>query len=580
MTMVACRVPVEPKSLVFTDVAIIDATGAPAKPNMMVVVIGDKITRVQKYKPKDVPRNADVVSGAGKFLIPGLWDMHVHWYDERYLPLFIAHGVTGIRQMWGMDFHREWRRRINDGSLLGPRMMANASTPIDGPKPVWPGEIAVGNEAEARSAVVTSKKDGADFIKVYEQLPREAYLAIVDQAKKEGLPVAGHVPFASSLSEVSDTGQKSIEHLTGILIEGSTHEEKLRKQMIAAVSSSGPGGWSGLASLRMSAPLLEGFDPQKAAAIYQRLARNRTWQVPTLTVLRALSSLGDPDFANDPRLKYMPPFIRELWNPQNESRIRDLKPEDWANNRKLFEKQLQIVGDMHRQGVPFLAGTDTLNPFCFPGFSLHDELALLVRAGLTPMDALQAATRNAADYLGMLNSFGTVETGKTADLLLLDADPLTDIRNTRKIAGVSLGGRYFPKSSLDQMLNEVEALAARKSIGQLLWATVTTSGVSAAIEQYKQLKKEQPTVYDFGEAELNGVGYQLLGAKRTREAIEIFKLNLEAYPHSANGYDSLAEAYLANGDRDLSIANYKRSLELSPSNHNAEQQLKKIQQGP
>ena len=293
LTLVACNRPVGPKSLVFTDVTVIDATGSPAKPNKMVVVVGDKITRIEKYQMGSVPKNADVVAATGKFLIPGLWDMHVHWYDERYLPLFIANGVTGVRQMWGMDVHREWRRRINDGSLIGPRMAAIASTPIDGPKSVWPGSIAVQNDAEGRAAAIESKKDGADFIKVYEQLPRDAYFAIVDQAKKEGLPFAGHVPFRLRTSEVSDAGQKSIEHLTGILIEASTHEEALRKQMIAAVSSSGPGGWSGLASLHLSVQLLAGFDEQKAVAIYQLLAKNHTWQVPTLTVLRALSSLGD-----------------------------------------------------------------------------------------------------------------------------------------------------------------------------------------------------------------------------------------------------------------------------------------------
>jgi hypothetical protein len=577
LTLVACNRPVGPKSLVFTDVTVIDATGSPAKPNMMVVVVGDKITRIEKYQIGSVPKNADVVAATGKFLIPGLWDMHVHWYDERYLPLFIANGVTGVRQMWGMDVHREWRRRINDGSLIGPRMAAIASIPIDGPKPVFPGSIAVQNEVEGRAAVIQSKKDGADFIKVYEQLPRNAYFAIVDQAKKEGLPFAGHVPFTLRTSEVSDAGQKSIEHLTGIFIEASTHEETLRKLMIATVSSSGPAGGSGLANLRLSVQLLAGFDAQKAVAIYQRLAKNHTWQVPTLTLLRAFSRLGDPDFVNDPRLKYIPQSIREQWKPENESRIEDLTPEDWANSRKLFEKQLEVVGEMHRAGVPMLAGTDIANPFCFPGFSLHDELTLLVKAGLTPMDAIQAATRNAADYLGMLNSFGTVETGKTADLLLLDADPLDDIRNTQKIAGVTMGGKFLPRSSLSQMLKDVEALAARKPIGQQLWATITISDVSSAIEQYRHLKKEQPAIYEFGEDELNGLGYRLLQTHRTRDAIEIFKLNVEAFPKSGNAYDSLAEAYLANGDRDLSIANYKHSLELSPANHNAEQQLKKIQ---
>src|SRR5215475_3184502 len=158
LTLVACNRPVGPKSLVFTDVTVIDATGSPAKPNMMVVVVGDKITRIEKYQMGSVPKNADVVAATGKFLIPGLWDMHVHWYDERFLPLFIANGITGVRQMLGMEVHQQWRRRIEDGSLLGPREFI-ASPIIDGPKPVWPSSIAVKDAAEGEAAVRNSRKN-------------------------------------------------------------------------------------------------------------------------------------------------------------------------------------------------------------------------------------------------------------------------------------------------------------------------------------------------------------------------------------------------------------------------------------
>jgi tetratricopeptide (TPR) repeat protein len=453
-----------------------------------------------------------------------------------------------------------------------------ASTPVDGPIPVWPGSITAQSDAEARAAVIAVKKDGADFVKVYEQLPREAYFAIVDQSRKVGIPFAGHVPFTVRLSEASDAGQKSIEHLTGVFIEASRQEEKIRNEMIEGVSSSGPGGWSGLVSVRQGKQLLETFDAHKAVSIYQRLAKNHTWQTPTLTVLRAISRLDDSTFMNDPRLKYMPWSIREQWKPQNDHYLNGWKADDWAYGRALFEKELQIVGEMHQQGVRFLAGTDTLNPFCFPGFSLQDELSLLVTAGLAPMEALQAATRNAAEYLGILNEYGTIETGKMADLVLLEADPLTDIRNTQKITGVAFGGRYFPRSSLDHMLADMEALARKKSIAEPILATIKDSGVPVAIEQYQRLKKDEPATYEFSEDELDSLGYQLLDMKRVQDAVEVLKLNVEAYPTSANAYDSLADAYFAGGDKERAVASYRRSLELDPTNHNAEQQLKKIQQ--
>jgi hypothetical protein len=206
---------------------------------------------------------------------------------------------------------------MKHGSLVGPRQSI-ASPVIDGSKPVWPRSIAVKSEAEARAAVIAVKRDGADFVKVYENLPRDAYFAIADQSRKEGIPFAGHVPFSVRLSEASDKGQKSIEHLTGIFIEASRQEEKIRNDMMEGVSSSGPGGWSGLVSVRQAKQLLDTFDAQKAASIYQRLAKNHAWQTPTLTVLRAISRLDDSTFMSDARLKYMPESIRRQWNPHND----------------------------------------------------------------------------------------------------------------------------------------------------------------------------------------------------------------------------------------------------------------------
>jgi imidazolonepropionase-like amidohydrolase len=448
--------PQKARPLVFTHVTVIDATGAPAQSDMTVVVREGRIAEVGNSAAVRAPEGAQVIDAMGKFMIPGLWDMHVHWFHRDHFPLFVANGVTGIRMMWGMPQHHQWRKEIEQGTLVGPRMEI-ASAIVDGPKPIWPGSLAVGTDAEGRQAVSRSKQEGADFIKVYSRLPREAYFAIADEAKKLGLPFAGHVPASVTVAEASDAGQKSIEHLTNLLEACSSREEDLRK-MGAEAWQNLPEGQSfpSRASLRaLTGLMLETFSPDKANALFARLARNHTWQCPTLTVLRNIANLDDPKMHEDPRLKYMPPGLADGWNPKNDFRFKDRAAEDYELGRAVYKKNTELIAPMRRAGVEFLAGTDVLNPYCFPGFSLHDELGLLVQAGLTPMEALQAATLNPARFLGKEKEIGTVEKGKIADLLLLEADPLADIGNTRKIDAVVFGGRMIPKADLQKMLADL-----------------------------------------------------------------------------------------------------------------------------
>jgi imidazolonepropionase-like amidohydrolase len=455
--------PQAPRPLVFTHVTVIDATGAPAQPDMTVVIRGDRIAELGKSGTVQAPDGAQVVDATGKFLIPGLWDMHVHWLHQNYLPLFIANGVTGIRIMWGDPMHHQWRQGIEKGAVLGPRLSI-ASAIVDGPKPIWPGSIGVKDAAEGRQVVIQSKQEGADFIKVYSRLPRDTYLAIADEAKKQGIPFAGHVPGAVSAAEASDAGQKSIEHFTNVLESCSTREEELRTRGQEAWSNLPEGrAFPSRATLRaIIRETLETFSPDKANALFARFARNHTWQCPTLTVLRNIASLDDPKMHSDPRVKYMPPGFTGGWNPANDFRFKDRTAEDYELGRSTYKKLTELVVPMRRAGVEFLAGTDVLNPYCFPGFSLHDELELFVQAGLSPMEALQTATLNPARFLGKEKDLGTVEKGKIADLLLLDANPLDDIGNSRKIDAVVVGGKLFPKAEIQKMLADVEALAGAK----------------------------------------------------------------------------------------------------------------------
>jgi len=452
----------QPKRLAITHITVIDATGAPAKPEMTVITTGNRITELGPTGKVRLPADAQEVCATGEFLIPGVWDMHVHWYghDKTYLRLFTTNGVTGVRIMWGAPIHFEWRKEIQEGALLGPRMIIS-STIVDGPKPAWPDSIGVANTAEARQAVIRVKRESADFLKVYSLLRREDYFAIADEAKKQGLQFAGHVPFTVSASEASDAGQRSIEHLTGILGACSARDEELRQSFEDAYANPPPGQrFPSPAQLRpLTRIMLETFSPPKAASLFQHLQRNNTSQCPTLTFLRSAAMLDRPNFRDDPRLRYMPAQLRAAWDPVTDFRFRERTVEDFELARLVYAKQIQLVGLMHRAGVEFLAGTDAQNPYCFPGFSLHDELALFVEAGLSPLEALQAATLKPARFLGHEKDSGTIQQGKIADRVLLDENPLEDIRNTTKINSVVLNGRTLERKELDEILADVEAAA-------------------------------------------------------------------------------------------------------------------------
>jgi imidazolonepropionase-like amidohydrolase len=389
--------------------------------------------------------------------------MHMHLgLPEAFFPFLVAHGITGVREMYSgipPQVIQQWRARPDV-----PRIVAAGF--LDGPlmsQPAPPGAFAVATADQARYAVRLLKLSGYDFVKVYNSLPREAYFAIAQEAHAVGIPFAGHVPEAVSPGEASEAGQLSQEHLINILLACSTDEAALRAERIRVMNST---EITAEARLRiLGFPKLEGlvdtYDDRKAAALFQTFVRNGTWQTPTLALLWGFAH-GD-EFVAHPLIDKMPEGWRATAHPRDKFYMKDLTPEQFdelvTGIRALLERYKKLVGEMHRAGVKFLAGTDTsLDNPVLPGAGLHRELALLVESGLTPKEALETATVNPALYFKALDKMGTIEAGKNADMVLLDANPLVNIHNTEKIRGVVMRGRYFPQAELDGMLDKVASL--------------------------------------------------------------------------------------------------------------------------
>jgi imidazolonepropionase-like amidohydrolase len=452
-TLIALALLSQDSTVVIQDVSVVHPGDSKAVEHQTVVIRDDKILSVTRASSAPVVPDAKVVDGKGKFLMPGLWDMHVHLLDSKSLGLFTANGVTGIRTMFGASSHTSWRNQTDAGTIVGPRMVVGSPI-VDGPKPVWFGSVAVTTPDQAREGVRKIKADGYDFVKVYSLLSREAYFAIADECKKVGIPFEGHVPHSIGILEAEKAGQRSSEHVMGLAVASSTKENEVLAQFNAVVGE-------GLAktsevSKKLSPEILATFDAKKWEVLLEKMSQGKMWQCPTLVVLKAVSYLDVPEFRKDERLKYVPAFLAAQWDPKSDFRLKNRTPAEWENAKKNFKQNLKQVELMHKAKVPIIAGTDCLNPFVFAGFSLHDELAMLVEAGMTPAEALATATVNPAKYYGLTKWAGDVKPGKRADLVLLSANPLVDIRNTTKIEAVVQRGRVFDRKQLDALLKTCE----------------------------------------------------------------------------------------------------------------------------
>jgi amidohydrolase family protein len=451
-------------------VTVVDVTDGSLDPERTVLVAGSRIAAVGAAREIAVPDNAEIVEGVGGYLIPGLWDMHVHSVSnvaldrannavaaqDWHFPLFLAHGVTGVRNMndgtadLELKLTRSVKRRLAEGELRGPPRFLSAGPSLDGDPPLGSNPVVVRTAAEARAAVDQLASNGADLVKVYENLSREAYFAIMDEARRRKIPVDGHVPFRVTPEEVAEAGQRTVEHPDALAAACSRDAETERRRFARVLDDyeNLPESEKFLAMFRHTRALYDSGDPGACGSAFGAFRRNGVAVTVDLVayhhVVNAEQVLGDTA-----RMQLVPEEIRRNWKERFSSEaIREFQ----SILRPIVPLELENVRLLNETGVLLLAATDVGVPLQVPGISLHVELERLVEAGLTPLAALQSATLNPARVLELANTLGTVEPGKLADLVLLDANPLEDIRNTRRIRAVIADGRLYRRAELDGLL--------------------------------------------------------------------------------------------------------------------------------
>lgn len=454
----------KPPDLLISNVNIIDVEEGLVETEMDVLIKADRIYDVSKSDTSS-NRATFTVDGTGKYLIPGLWDMHAHpddpemWRmnpDERgrdlLMPLFVLHGVTGIRDMAGsLKVVNDWREKIANGTLVGPTIYA-AGPLIDGPNPMWDGSIGIPSTKHVKQKVDSLIDAGVDFLKVYSLLPDTIYYAMSAYARSIDFPFCGHVPQTVTNYDASMSGINSLEHLLDIPLECSSEEGSIRNK---AIDYGGITDRLGQYVFRNKL-IIDTYDPKKADRLFKTFVENETWHTPTISMWYKNAWFETEKVKDQAHFKYLPAYMRKYWTPQYNDHLKYRSKEFLKIKQSIVDHYMRIIKGMNDAGVKLLAGTDTgANPLCWPGLGVHLEIEMFEKAGLSPIEALRTATINPAIYLGIEEDHGTVSKGKFADLILLSENPLESVSNTQKISGVIKSGTYFSKKRIEEYLEEI-----------------------------------------------------------------------------------------------------------------------------
>jgi len=424
---------------VIKNVNIVDVEKGIIIANKNIAIAADTIKRIYDSN-LSINDFVKIIDGSGKYIMPGLWDMHTHYQSSyRYsTDLLLANGITGVREMWGkMDTINNIREQSRLGHLLAPDIYSSGQI-INGGKGWLPFKV-VENKDEILNEIEKQIEEGVDFIKIYNRFTKEAYIALSDICNELNIPFSGHLPNSMNYWEAIEANQHSIEHQMRFLINCSSNPaeyEKIRME-------------EGKEAEALNF-LVEHFDEKLFDSLTTSLSKSNTWLCPTNIYWENFYNRDNPEFIHNKMLEYIPKNTQLFWGTPKE--ILEEKKNEFAAGRSKTKFQISLMKDLADAGVKILAGTDFPNPYCYPGFSLHDELQLMVEGGMTPAQSLKTATLNPAIFLKKENELGKVNEGYIASLVLLDANPLEDIRNTTKINTVFLRGNYLNRSRLDNML--------------------------------------------------------------------------------------------------------------------------------
>ena len=527
-----------------------------------VVVADGKIAQIGLASSVRVPAGAKPIDGAGKYLVPGLTDAHVHLYSAIELPLYLANGVTTVFNLDGRPAHLLWRKQVASGELLGPTIFTTG--PIFGRS----------HKPEEAVRLVDEQADaGYDAVKVFNQVSNAEFPALISEAKRRNLLLMGHISRDAGFDLTVRSGQ-SIAHLDEFLYTYFNPQHDDNNDHVV-------------------------LDEAKISAVVKETSAAGVYVIPTLsTYATTVQQATDLDgFLKNPALQYLSPWALEAYEPAHNRFKNATSPEQAARMRVALIFERKLVRALFDAGVPLMVGTDAPDVGPMAGFGIHEELQELVNDGMTPYQVLRAATVVSSQYLRKSAEFGTIEVGKRADLVLLDQNPLTNIANTRSVSGVMLRGRWLSKGELDKGVEAIPAaykreldkvqsdLAADPVAAEQYLADhdpLKTLETAAVADLYRShgpykfhqlilnMRKADPRSRIASEAGMNGLGYNFLGDRKYADAIAILRMNTEDFPNSANTYDSLAEALAKSGDIKLAAAMYAKALEVDPKYVNAE----------
>ncbi len=561
-----------PAATAFVHVDVIPMDREHVLRDQTVVIEGERITQIGPSRTTKVPRHALRIEAKGKFLIPGLVDTHVHLESKAEFPLYLANGVTTVFNLDGRPAHLLWRKQVQSGEILGPTIFSTG--PIFHQKRTAEEDVRLVDEQAAT---------GYDAVKIYNEVSKEEYPALIGEAKRKNLLLMGHVARGPGFAMTLQSGQ-SIAHLEEIVYTNFNPKNDDDFSHLVLDDSKIPA----LAKETKSANIFVTATLDNFAMIVQQA-----------TDLNA--------FLKNPELRYVAPWTLENFQPDNDRYKNRFGPEQYTVLRSLLAIQRKLLKALSEEGVPLMAGTDATEVGPIAGFGLHHELQEFVRDGLTPYQALETATTNPARFFRQSAEFGTIEVGKRADMVLLTDSPLSEISHTQRIAGVMVQGRWLDEKELGTRLHEVPSEYLREQqkvetmlredpaqavrylensdpLGRLtafaISEVASKEKVADLVQMLQAVRKANPNTGLVSEDSINTLGYTLMNKKLYPQAIAVLAMNTESFPKSANTWDSLADAFFHSGDVPNAMQNYQKALEADTAYSNADFARKFIAEHP